>query len=172
MLLVAVGAAAFAVACAALAPVLAGEGPFSWRDAALLAVGVPFFGVVAVFAAHRVLRPTPVVVLDRHGLHDHASLVAAGPVPWSEVRRVRCYAHRGQRFLGVEVRDPGLVLQRLGPLRRRTAQANLALVGCAVNVPQVALPIGVDALWREIRAFHPDACLDEPEDRRAVRRPR
>lgn len=170
MLLLAAGSAAFAVGCAALVPGLVGEGPLSWLPAAACALGVPFFGAAGVFALRRVLRRAPVVVLDRHGMHDDASLIAAGFLPWAEVLVVRCHSYERQRFLGVHVRDPGLVLQRLGPLRRCLVRANLGLVGAAVNIPQIALPVGVEALWREIRPLHPGACRDEPADDRPARR--
>jgi hypothetical protein len=142
------GALAFSAVCAFGLTV----GGLSVLQTVGLAVGVPFFGAVALVTGRRLLVRRPVLVLADDGLHDHASGV--GLVPWSEITGFSIVTVRGQRMLGVDVVDRDALLARVGPLRRGAVRANLRMGAPPVTIPQTVLPMSVEELFAQIREYH------------------
>lgn len=117
------------------------------------AAAVLFFGIVAVLLARRSRDRSPALVIDRDGLHDNASALAAGLVPWGQITGIGTLEVWSQRMLAVQLVDPEPLLARLGPVRGRVARANLQRYGAAVHIPQNMLPITVDEVCAEIQRF-------------------
>lgn len=115
-------------------------------------VSIPFFGLAAAFGLIRLISPQPAVVLDNTGLHDRASLTAAGFLPWREIDNVVCLCLGTQRMLSIGLTDPDAVLARATPLPRLAMRANMRLHGSPVAIPQIILPITVTQLKSEINA--------------------
>lgn len=134
--------------------------------AALLALGeimlqvlgaavVAFFGYAALYFAYRIARPAPSLTVDAFGIHDNASAVGVGFVPWQEIKDCCRLDFRGQPMLAVIVDDPDAVIARAKPFRRAVLRVNTKMMGTPVNVPGAGLPFSVDELTREISAYRP-----------------
>lgn len=116
-------------------------------------ITVAFFGSALLYFAYRLIKPRPTVIVDQTGIHDHASVACAGFIPWPEVRRYRRRLVGTQPMLAVTVTDPVALLARASPPRRLLMKANHRIVGTLVNLPQVALPIKIDELCKELDVF-------------------
>lgn len=114
------------------------------------ALSVAFFGLCAVYAIWRLLRPTPALVINRDGILDNASAVAVGFLAWQDIAELREYTFNGQTFLGIVPKDVNAVLQKQPAWRRSAIRANLALGALPVNIPQTVLPLPVSELLHHI----------------------
>lgn len=149
-----VGCVAFVLAGLWIAGVF-GEGPGLWRIPGVfgsmlggLCVGV--FGLAALLIAPRLVRP--VLVLDRAGFTDRASVAAVGQVHWSEVRDAGIVGHAAAQTLTMSLRDPEQVLARLSPSVRRRVEGQRRRTGGEVNIPVRDLDIEPEALLARVNA--------------------
>ena len=109
-------------------------------------IGVPFFAACGLYAAYRLVRNQPALVIDSTGITDYASGLGAGHLSWDDIDHVVVYTYSGQPMLGIVPRSLELFLSRQHATRRSLTKFNLHL-GCApVNIPQVALPMTVAEL--------------------------
>lgn len=120
-------------------------------------VGVPFFGLCAIYALYRLIARRPSVVIDEQGITDNASSVAVGLIRWEEIAEVFTYDYMGQQFLGIVPTDAESVLARANPLSRMLSRASHGLIGAPINISSVALPISVDELLQHILHFTNDS---------------
>ena len=116
-------------------------------------LGLAFFGPMAAWFAVTLLRRRPALVVDERGVTDHSSPVAAGFLPWSQVRWVA----GGGAYVQLGLHRPEVVLARLGPLARLLVQANARVAGgVVVRIPVALLGTTSDELSRAIAARAPD----------------
>ena len=87
-------------------------------------IRVAFFGSALPYLAYRLIRPRPSVIVDRTGIHDHASVACAGFIPWHEVRRYRSRVVGTQPMLAITVTDPLALLARVSAPGRLLMKAN------------------------------------------------
>lgn len=113
-------------------------------------VTTPFFALAVVFGLIRLISPQPAVVIDNTGLHDHASMIAAGFLPWHEIDVVVSLSFGAQRMLSISLTDPEVTLTRAKPLPRLAMRANMRLTGSPAAIPQIILPITITKLKSEI----------------------
>ena len=111
--------------------------------------------MLSVFFAKRLAAQAPVLEVDRHGIHDRASALRAGFIPWSEVMACVSYEMNNQVMLGILLFDTEAILANMSPLRRRLMRINGKL-GTEVNIPQGMLPVTVDELLPRILEFKPE----------------
>ena len=146
---IALGAAGFVLAGAWLITLAPEEGLF----VALVGVAsILFFGLCGAYATYRIVRPQPAVVINGEGIFDNASGLGVGWIRWDEIADLQEYQFKGQTFLGVLPRDLDRLLAKQPAWKRSALRANLALGIAPINIPQVALPMRVSELLREIRS--------------------
>ena len=112
--------------------------------------GVTFFGACGAYALSRIAKPTPAVVINRHGILDNASAVAVGFIGWDEIDQLREYRFKNQVFLGIVPTNLEVILARQPAWKRAAIKANLRLGVAPVNIPQAVLPLSVSNLLSEI----------------------
>ena len=71
---------------------------------AVAVVCVGFFGLIAVQAGARLFDRSPGLIIDAEGIVDNSGGLAAGRIPWSDIKRIRTTTSAEQRFLTIEVR--------------------------------------------------------------------
>jgi hypothetical protein len=111
-----------------------------------------FFGFCCAYAIRRLIRPSPAVVIDRHGILDCASAVAVGFIAWEDVAELREYRFSNQTFLGIVPKNLDELAARQPAWKRRAIRANCALGAAPVNIPQTMLPMKVQDLLREVKS--------------------
>ena len=75
--------------------------PLVAKTVAVVCIG--FFGLIAVKAGAKLFDPSPGLVIDPEGVVDNSSGIAAGRIPWSNIKRIRTTTSQEQRFLTIEV---------------------------------------------------------------------
>ena len=127
------------------------RGVAAWKVLVVSYVGIPFFAACGLYAAYRLVRRRPAVIIDSAGITDAASALAVGRLRWDEVDHISVYTISRQRMLGIVPRDLDALLGRLHPVKRWLAQANLRLGYAPVNVPQVVLGMELGELAELLR---------------------
>ena len=121
------------------------------------AVGIPFFSVCGLFALSRLLWRKPAIIVNDEGLTDKASAASVGFIPWSDIASARIvvqtFGGSRQKYLGVLLRNPNDYLAKSRPLTRGLLRASAGMTGCVVNIPQVALSVGLEAVLAHIEFF-------------------
>lgn len=123
--------------------------------AALGAVSVLFFGFCLVAIVVRLFRTRPALVIDCDGIEENSSAVSVGRIPWSEVTEVRPHSFQGQRFLGIGLVDPDVVLGHQPALKRKALDSSMRMTGFAVNVPLRMLKVREDDLLAAVARHKP-----------------
>jgi len=113
-----------------------------------------FFGLVAVYAIYRLLRPSPAVVINRDGIFDNASVSGAGLIRWDEVQEVFLDELMGNKVLSIIPCDFEVILARQAGYKKYLMRLNSGFVKAPINIPQVSLPISIEALHSQILDFH------------------
>lgn len=113
-----------------------------------------FFGLIAVYVIYRLLRPSPAVVINRDGIFDNASASGAGLISWDEVQEVFLDELMGNKMLSIIPRDFDVILARQPRHKKYLMRLNSGFVKAPINIPQVSLPISVEALHSQILDFH------------------
>jgi hypothetical protein len=126
---------------------------FAENQAVILVIGalsVAFFGLCGSYAVWRLVRPVPALVITQEGIWDNASAVGVGLIRWDEIAELRECQFRNQVFLGIVPKDLHTVLAKLPAWKRMAIKANGLLGTPSINIPQLALPMKVTVLLREI----------------------
>jgi hypothetical protein len=113
-----------------------------------------FFGLIAVYAIYKLLRPSPAVVINRDGIFDNASASGAGLIRWDEVQEVFLDELMGNKMLSIVPRDFEVILARQPQHKKYLMRLNSGFVKAPINIPQVSLSISVEALHSQILDFH------------------
>ena len=115
-------------------------------------LGVAFFGLCLGYAALRLLKPVPSLVISKDGLYENASALGAGMLRWSEIADVKIYSFMNQRFLGIVPHNLDKVLQRQGAVKQLLIRVNGGLVDSPFNIPENALPVTLEEILVHINA--------------------
>jgi len=115
-------------------------------------LGVGFFGICLGYAALRLVRPVPSLVISKDGVFENASAIGAGMLRWSEIADVKIYSFMNQRFLGIVPKNLDEVLQRQNTVKRWLMRVNRGLVEAPFNVPESALPVTLEEILSQISA--------------------
>jgi hypothetical protein len=121
---------------------------------AIAVLGIVTFGTFGALWVRQLFRSGPGLVVDDHGFDDASSAIGVGRVPWSDVTHVSTWGMPGSRNVVVHVRNPGDHLERLGWFARRSARANISLVGSPVVLNANTLRTDTDCLVRLLREGH------------------
>ena len=108
--------------------------------------GCIFFGAIAVFTALKLFDKKPGLVVDATGILDNSSSVAAGFIPWADVRGLREILVRNQKFLMIDVIDSEKYVSRSNAFTRMLVVANTKYYGSPVAISSVALSIDFEQL--------------------------
>jgi len=116
-------------------------------------IGIVFLLSCAGYCAVRLQSPAPMLVIEDKGLTDNTSLLGAGFLLWSDIRRAELTSFLGQGMLTLHLADTPAFLARMHPLKRCVMRINAALLGGApVNLPLQALDMERGALLAAVRA--------------------
>lgn len=122
------------------------EGPSGLRNPVTVyffgIAAVLFFGSIAVSAFIKLFGRKEGIVVDAEGITDNSGGLAAGFIPWSDIKRVRL--RKGS--LVVELVDPVRYVNRGWVLRRLANRANHHLLGSPVVLSDKALKADVSTI--------------------------
>jgi hypothetical protein len=108
--------------------------------------GILFFGSILAFSVRKLFDRKPGLIVTSGYIEDNASGVAAGMIPWSEIRGISIATVQAQQFLTIHVTDPEKYVERGGVLKRMMNRVNLKHFGSPVHIPATTLDIDFDDL--------------------------
>ncbi|MGH8621128.1 MAG: STM3941 family protein [Burkholderiales bacterium] len=125
--------------------------PIYIKGVSVLAIG--FFGLCGFYGLLKLFDGSPGLVLDREGIIDNSSAIAAGRVAWREIRDIRVMSVSGQRLLAVIVNDPEKYLGRGDILGRLFVKMNYKLYGTPIFISSHSLKVTFEDLEKQIQDF-------------------
>ncbi len=145
--------------------------PTAMRDIAIF--GIVFFCACALFAVFKCFDNKPGLILNAAGFTDNASGVAAGFVPWTQVKAVRerdviiandynpsislkhgfTYRTRRIRFLIVDVHHPERYIDRGNVFKRVLNRINANMAGSPICITSSVLEIDFDELLTVFKSY-------------------
>jgi hypothetical protein len=118
--------------------------PFYMKAVAI--AGVSFFGVCAIYGCFKVFDTRPGSVIDKQGIVDNSSAVAAGRILWDDVVALNVSEIAGQRFITIVVVEPERFVQRGSFLSSMLNAANTKMTGSPINISSSSLCMKLDEL--------------------------
>lgn len=143
-----------------------------WHDTGLLArvvgwANLVFFGACAAIFLRQLFDRRPRLLIDDAGVTDRT--LGIGTIPWNAIVDARLRRVGRQPFIGLTLRDEAAWLARLGPLKRRVAQANRAAGFDAFNLNLSGVRVDAEAVLACVRAHlqasDDDAARSDGRDR-------
>ena len=111
---------------------------------------VLLFGFYGFYLVSRLVSRKPALIIDKQGIMDNASMVAAGFIPWSDFVEARIFTFRGIKYLGISVHNPQEYLDRAFILKRLLMRANRPVAGTIITIPQSTVPVPFEQLLKHI----------------------
>jgi hypothetical protein len=160
MLLLAIGAFAFAAGAVPLLIIGWSHGPAQFAGwLAFALIDVAFFGMAFWFAVSRLFANTPALRIDGRGIEDRSALISPGFIAWDEVASWHVAQMGFQRMLCLVPIDTEAFLARQSPFKRFALARNVGLVGSPFVISTISLPISLKALAESVdahmQAAHP-----------------
>ncbi|HWU26112.1 MAG TPA: STM3941 family protein [Rhizomicrobium sp.] len=112
-----------------------------------------FCGAGAAFGIFKLFDKRPGLVLDRAGLIDNASAIAAGRIDWSEIQDIRTLSVREHDFLMIFVRDPDRYVHRANPVMQIYSAFQLDKYGTPIFISAAILETNFSALEKTVREY-------------------
>ena len=155
LLLLFLGAVGFVAVSYWLYGVAEQIGGLAFFEAKTYAVaGIAFFGLCAIVAVIKLCDRRPGLVIDAEGILDNASGLSAGRIPWCDIKSFAVSTVQKQRFLTIEVHDPGKYVRRAHPWKRPFVELNAKHYGSPVQISAHALRIDFNSLVKAITESH------------------
>lgn len=134
------------------------EAQHRWNSPALIhtvgAVAVVFAALCAAFGVKKLFDDRPGLVLNHLGITDHSSALAAGLIPWAEIRGFATYQVQRQKLLILLLHHPQPYLEAGGWWKRLMLQANFKMCGSPICISASALSISFDELVELCMQYH------------------
>jgi hypothetical protein len=125
--------------------------PLYVKGISVLTIG--FFGLCGLYGLVKLFDASPGLVLDREGIIDNSSGVAAGRVAWREIRDIQILSISGQRFLAFVVHDPQKYLDRGNILSRVLVKLNYKIYGTPIFISANSLKVNFEDLEQQVQDF-------------------
>jgi hypothetical protein len=121
---------------------------------AVAGAAVGFFGLCGVFGLFKLFDSAPGLIVDEEGIIDNSSALAAGRIPWSDIRGFEIRTVQNQKLLTIEVHNPEKYVQRAHVLKRPLVAINARSFGGPIQISSNALKINLDELVRLLTEAH------------------
>ena len=159
LVLLLLGAMAF-VALGALFiinPDLFARGPFRSPEFIRIAgvAAVVFFGLCLLFIVRKFFNSGTGLIIDRQGITDNSSAVAAGFIPWEDITGIETLQIASTKILMLYTNRPEKYMERAGSgLRKRAMKANYKMYGSPLSITSNSLKIGFKELEQLLAAAY------------------
>lgn len=112
------------------------------------------FTITGLYATWRLIVRTPVIVVNRDGLFDNASMFAVGWIAWSEIERIEPRRTYLVRLIGIVPHNRAEIFARIPPPRRLAIGIKAAFANAPVNIPGAFLGRHLDETQVLIERYH------------------
>ena len=106
-------------------------------------LSILFFGAAILFYLNKLRDSKPGLIISHEGLIDNSSAVAAGLIPWQDIRQIKEVAVFQEKFLMILVTNPNDYIEKqTNRIKRKAMEINYQMYGS---------PIGLSANGLQIR---------------------
>lgn len=110
-----------------------------------------FFGLCAFFIGKKFSDKSPGLTIDQKGIIDNSSAVAAGFIPWSDIKSINIKSVSNQRFLLIMVNNPDEYINRQnGFIKRKAMEMNHNHFGTPLSISANGLKYNFDQVFKII----------------------
>jgi len=110
-------------------------------------VAIVFFGLSAVYIARKISDKKPGLIIDKIGLTDNSSGVAAGQILWSDIENISVIEIHQQKLIMLEVKNPqDYIDKQTSGFKRKMMQMNFNMYGTPLSISSNSLNIKFDEL--------------------------
>ena len=113
-----------------------------------------FFGLAGIFGLRKLSDRNPGLVLNSSGIIDNSSGVAAGFIPWSEIKGAEIFEVHRQKILIIKVKNPQAYIDRGSALRRAANKMNAKMSGSPIAITSNTLKINFAELLSTFEQYH------------------
>lgn len=145
-----------------------GPAPFKSLLPGALIIGAPMFGAGLIYICFRLLRPSPVVIINREGILANVSILSAGLIHWHEIKTMFVYRIVDQPILGIIPFDSDVIIARQSPIKRFFFRiGKSASTVTPFNIPGNMLPMSAEELLAKIHWYREKLPLNSEMDSRS-----
>lgn len=99
-------------------------------------VGVIFFGICTIYSFGRTFKPKALMTITVDGIEDSSTAGSPGFISFGEIKSFEIVNIFGQRMIGVNPKEVERFVQKLPPIKQKSARSNLRM-----KLPPVALRV-------------------------------
>jgi hypothetical protein len=114
---------------------------------------LPASAFIAIWVLVKLIRRTPSVVLDREGVHDTASIVSSGLIPWRDIASAQVFSVGKKKSVGILLKDNEAFIAKRSAPRRALARLNIATGTPLIAIPESTISVRADVLVANILAW-------------------
>ena len=112
-------------------------------------VAIVFFGLCAVYIARKIPDNKPGLIIDKTGLTDNSSGVAAGQILWSDIENISVLEIHRQKLIMLVVKNPqDYIDKQTSGFKRKMMQMNFNMYGTPLSITSNSLKINFDELLK------------------------
>jgi hypothetical protein len=101
----------------------------------------------------QIIRNGPGLIIDNTGFTDYTSILAAGYIPWSEVKAIKPITLSGKKCIAVILKNPDAFLERQpNALKRKAMTHHLRNYGSPVRLDGDSLECSFDELLHHLQS--------------------
>jgi hypothetical protein len=110
---------------------------------------VLFFFFFSVTVFRKLFDNKAGLIINRQGIIDNSSGVAAGVVLWSDIKEIKISKVMNQKFLMFIVKNPQDYIDKVtNPLKRKTVEMNYKSFGSPISISANSLQTNFDNLYK------------------------
>jgi hypothetical protein len=123
----------------------------------ILGAFVIVFGfLLGTLYVRQILKNGPGLIIDDTGFTDYSSGLAAGYIPWSDVRAIKTvsFPKYNQRSIAIVLKNPNAFLERQpNALKRKALTLNLRKYGSPIRINENSLQCSFDELLHHFQTY-------------------
>ena len=118
-------------------------------------VAILFGGSAATVCIFKLLDNKPGLIISKTGLTDNSSWVAAGEIPWSDIRGISAAKISGQNYIFLYVDNPEQYINRQkNSIRRYMVRQTFNMYGTPLAISLIVLKIRFDELLEILDEYY------------------
>lgn len=105
-----------------------------------------FFGICGLYGIRKLFDKKPGLTFNSAGIIDNSSGIAAGLIPWEEIKGFSIYEIHKQKMLVILLNNPDKYIEMGNSFKRIINRTNYKMCGSPLSVTSNALQINFDEL--------------------------
>ena len=116
--------------------------------------GVLFFGLCAIYLGRKIPDNKPGIIIDKMGLIDNSSGVAAGQILWSDIEKISVIEIHRQKLILLHVKNPqDYIGKQTSAFKRKMMQLNFNMYETPLSITSNSLQIKFDELLNILNQY-------------------